>query len=72
MYARSVLEALPPGATLLADYTPYETLSYVQLVEKLGTGVHLVQCNPEKTWRAHPAFPAGNSGVPRRRRPPIL
>ncbi len=46
-FARAALRAIPPGSLLIADYTPFEPLAYVQSVEALGAGVRLVQVQPE-------------------------
>jgi hypothetical protein len=46
-YARAALSAIPPGSLLIADYTPFEPLAYVQSAEGLGAGVRLVQIHPE-------------------------
>ena len=46
-FARAALRAIPPGSLLIADYTPFEPLAYVQSVEALGASVRLVQIQPE-------------------------
>jgi hypothetical protein len=42
-YGAQALGVLPPGALLLADYTPLETLRYLQTVERLRPDVQLVK-----------------------------
>ena len=46
-FARAALDALPPGSLLIADYTPFEPLMYVQRAEGRGAGVRLIQVQPE-------------------------
>ena len=42
-YARQVWEALPTNSYLIADHTPYETLSYSQRVEGMRPDVQIIK-----------------------------
>ncbi len=46
IYGTGLLEGLPADSVVLADYTPYETLKYLQVVEGLRPDVHLVKIEP--------------------------
>jgi len=42
-YGRATLESLPPGAVLIADHTPFETLMYLQAVAGMRPDVRIVK-----------------------------
>lgn len=46
-YGEQTLAALPPGATLIADHTPFETLLYLQEVVGMRQDVRLIAIEPE-------------------------
>lgn len=46
-YGEQTLAALPRGATLIADHTPFETLRYLQEVEDMRQDVLLIDIEPE-------------------------
>ena len=45
-YGTELLAGLPPQSTLIADYTPYQTLLYLQTVERQRPDVTLVPIGP--------------------------
>jgi hypothetical protein len=45
-YGVQALQAASPGSYILADHTPYETLSYLQGVEGFRQDIHLVKIEP--------------------------
>ncbi|MFW6068598.1 MAG: protein O-mannosyl-transferase family [Chloroflexota bacterium] len=46
-YGERTLAALPRGATLIADHTPFETLRYLQEVDGMRQDVLLIDIEPE-------------------------
>ncbi|MCI0577287.1 MAG: DUF2723 domain-containing protein [Chloroflexi bacterium] len=51
-YGRAALEPLPANSVLLADFTPSETLDYLQVVEGLRPDVRLIKIDKEQNLAA--------------------
>jgi hypothetical protein len=51
-YGRAVLQTLPPGSILIADYTPAEAVHYFKSVEGLRPDVRLVYTAPGRDLAA--------------------
>ncbi|MCU0509130.1 MAG: DUF2723 domain-containing protein [Anaerolineae bacterium] len=51
-YARASFAVAPPGSLIIADYAPFEALSYAQQIEAAGPGVSVVKVEPPDDLRA--------------------
>jgi hypothetical protein len=51
-FARASFAAAPEGALIMADYAPFEVLSYAQQIERAGNGVTVVKVEPPDDLRA--------------------